>query len=514
MLTLLCTFCVSFALSLVLTPLVRVLALRYGLVDRPDNRRKMHGRPIPVAGGVAVLLAGVLTLALTLLLPHSFEEQLSLQGEFLLGLFCAALIICTAGVADDFGYLRVRHKLLSQIIAAGILMACGVLVHNIRFFEWDIPLGLLAIPFTLCFLLGAINSLNLLDGMDGLLGTLGLIISLAIAIVAGMNDKWASAWVALALAGAVLGFLRYNFPPASIFLGDSGSMLIGLVIGALAIQSSLKATATASLAAPMALLTIPLFDTVAAILRRKLTGRSIYDTDRGHLHHCLLRRGYTTRRVLAVVSCFCLLTVAGALASLFFRNELLALLSAVAVVVIMVVTRLFGHAEFSLLRQSLYSLALSFLHRRAHDAGQRSEVRLQGSVDWSELWTHIIECGQRLNLTMVRLDVNAPAIHEGYHARWDRAHREMEDMSVFWYSEVPLVAHGRTIGRLEVTGARDDEPIWQKIAVLAGLVQEFESTAAVLIHGAAEKAHPEQEKAHPEHKNGKLPGPPQELPAL
>src|SRR5438477_4073094 len=128
MLTLLCTFCVSFALSLVLTPLVRLLALRYGLVDRPDNRRKMHGRPIPVAGGVAVLVAGVLTLAITLLLPHSFEEQLSAQGEFLLGLFLAALVICGAGVADDFGYLRVRHKLLSQIIAAGILMACGVLV--------------------------------------------------------------------------------------------------------------------------------------------------------------------------------------------------------------------------------------------------------------------------------------------------------------------------------------------------------------------------------------------------
>src|SRR5215472_9997611 len=127
-----------------------------------------------------------------------------------------------------------------------------------------------------------------------------------------------------------------------MFLGDSGSMLIGLVIGVLAIKSSLKGPATVALAAPAALLIVPIFDTTAAILRRKLTGRSIYSTDRGHIHHCLLRYGWGTRRTLLLVSCFCLLTAGGALASRIFQKDLLALLSAVGVVAILIAGRLFG----------------------------------------------------------------------------------------------------------------------------------------------------------------------------
>src|SRR5205085_7444433 len=132
----------------------------------------------------------------------------------------------------------------------------------------------------------------------------------------------------------------YNFPPASIFLGDSGSMLVGLVVGVLAIESSLKGPATVALAAPTALLTLPIFDTFAAILRRTLTGRSIYTTDRGHLHHCLLRSGLSNRTVLLCVSGCCLLTVAGALASLALQQELIALLSATTVVALLIVTGL------------------------------------------------------------------------------------------------------------------------------------------------------------------------------
>src|SRR5439155_8367461 len=140
-------------------------------------------------------------------------------------------------------------------------------------------------------LLGAINSLNLIDGMDGLLGSVGLILSLALAVMAALAGHWGAAAVAVALAGALLGFLPFNLPPASVFLGDSGSMLVGLVLGTLAIQSSLKAPATIALATPVALLILPIFDTTVAILLRTMTGRSLYTTDRGHLLHRLLRFG-------------------------------------------------------------------------------------------------------------------------------------------------------------------------------------------------------------------------------
>src|SRR5262249_51540535 len=158
------------------------------------------------------------------------------------------------------------------------------------------------------FLLGAINSLNLLDGMDGLLGSIGTVIGLALVALAALRGDWAPACVAAALTGAVLGFLRYNYPPASVFLGDAGSMLLGLVLGVRSLRGTYELSGTVPLAVPIALFTLPILDTGAAIVRRKLTGRSIYCTDRGHLHHCLLRYGMSRPRVLLVVTLLGLFT--------------------------------------------------------------------------------------------------------------------------------------------------------------------------------------------------------------
>jgi len=262
-------------------------------------------------------------------------------------------------------------------------------------------------------------------------------------------------------------------PPASIFLGDSGSMLIGLVVGTLAIKSSLKSPATVALAAPLAVLTIPIFDTFAAIIRRKLTGRSIYATDRGHLHHCLLRRGFSSRRVLICISCFCLLSVFGALASLALRNELVAILAAVVVIAIMVTTRLFGYAEFVLIKERLAALAVSFLHRGTNGKAHQLEVRLQGSHGWQELWNALTICAEQLELQTLQMDVNAPARHESYHARWDRL-GELAEETQQWRAEIPLIVLGETVGRLDIAGQQNAEPIWMQIATVAKLMQEFE----------------------------------------
>jgi UDP-GlcNAc:undecaprenyl-phosphate GlcNAc-1-phosphate transferase len=356
-----------------------------------------------------------------------------------------------------------------------IVMASGVVVERISLFGWDIELGLLAIPFTLFWLLGAINSLNLIDGMDGLLSSLGLIICLALAAMAVLTEHWAMAAVGVVLAGALLGFLRYNFPPASIFLGDSGSMLVGLIVGVLGIQSSLKGPATIALAAPLAIMTVPILDTGLAILRRKLTGRSIYTTDRGHLHHCLLRRGLSSRGVLLCVATLSFITVWGALASVAFHGEFLAVLSALAVAGILVMTKIFGHAELVLLKNRLATAAVSFLHVRHHGDAHQTETRLQGSADWGELWGMLTESASPLNLISVRLDVNAPSLHEGYHARWDRNGDEVDEISK-WRAEIPLAVYGQTMGRLEVIGQRDDEPMGAKIFTVAKLVEDFESS--------------------------------------
>ncbi len=377
--------------------------------------------------------------------------------------------------------LRGRHKIIGQLAAATLVNLSGVEVRHVHLFQFDIELGLLSAPFTIFFLLGAINSLNLIDGMDGLLGTVALIVTAAFAILALLGDNYTAACVALALVGAILAFLRYNLPPASIYLGDCGSMLIGLIVGVLAIQSSLKAPATVALAAPIAVMIIPILDTTAAILRRKLTGRSLYDTDRGHIHHCLLHKGFSRWSVLSIVSGLSLITVVGALASLAYRNEMLALISVTVVVVILVVTRLFGYVELQLVQRRLMAIFRSlFSGPRSTSNVKEEEMRIQGSICWGDYWSQLTECAIALGLTNVRLDLNAPSIQEGYHARWNRYH-ETEEANRLWRAEIPLTVHGQVIGRIEFSSPKDEGSMMEKIGAVSTLVAKIEVAVAELV---------------------------------
>jgi UDP-GlcNAc:undecaprenyl-phosphate GlcNAc-1-phosphate transferase len=475
MLTFLCVVGVAFILSCILTPLARSLATNLGLVDHPDSRRKMHERAVPLAGGVAVLAAVCLVLGIGLAVSPALQSYFAEHPTHFLGLLLAALAICALGVLDDCRCLRGRHKLLGQVFAVGIVIAFDVQIRAIHLFGTDIDLGILSLPITFLWLLGAVNSLNLLDGMDGLLGSVGVIVTVTMAAMAILGGHLGTACVAAALAGALLGFLCYNFPPASVFLGDAGSMLIGLVIGVLGIESSLKAPATVTLIAPMVVLTIPFFDTLAAILRRKLTGRSIYTTDRGHLHHCLLQRGLSVRRVLLLVCLLTGLAGVGAFTSLALRNEALAVLASFAVVSILVISRRFGHAELELFAKRLGHLFGSFLEPPGKS--RRLEVHLQGNADWKGLIRSVTDCAFDLNLQAVRLDVNAPALHEEYHGEWDRFDEALEHR-LLWHVELPLAARSRKIGALQVTGYHDAEPLAEKVAVLARLIGEFEIALA------------------------------------
>ena len=229
------------------------------------------------------------------------------------------------------------------------------------------------------------------------------------------------------------------------------------------------------LAAPVTLLILPVFDTTAAILRRKLTGRSICTTDRGHIHHCLLRGGYSTWMVLLLISGFSVLAAGGVLASRSFDCEWIALLTGGAVVAILISTRLFGFAEAMLLKQWLLSLSAFLLQRLPAGQARQTQVRLQGNAEWQRLWSTLTAEAVRLNLQHVRLDINVPALHEGYHARWDRS-EEAGEVPNLWRVEIPLAAQGLTLGRLEVSGQQDEEPAWRKIAAVTRVVEANEET--------------------------------------
>jgi UDP-GlcNAc:undecaprenyl-phosphate GlcNAc-1-phosphate transferase len=460
-------FALSMAACLAAVPLLRRLAITTALVDRPDGRRKIHGRPIPVVGGLAVFAAFWLVLGLALTVPHTLRDAMREQIGVLVGLLVASCVIVALGVADDLGRVRVRHKLLGQCIAILPLVWAGVNVQFVYLFGWRLDLGFCAVPFTMFFLLGAINSINLIDGMDGLLGSVGLWLSLALAGMASLAGHDWAALVAVTLAGALIAFLRYNFPPATIFMGDAGSMLVGLLLGTLSIQCSLKAPATIVMLLPVGLLTLPFLDTAAAILRRKLTGRSICDTDRGHLHHCMLRRGISVRMVLVIVSACCLVTSAGVLASQAFGSEWIVVLTTVTVISTLIIFRLFGFVETVLLCERLAALWAS------PKAPRRLEVRLQGSHDWKELWDMLTEQAEQLGLQQLLLDVNAPSLHEAYHARWDRVQTTAAEGPTLWRFEVPLLARGHAAGRLQIAAAPDAVPAWSKIATLTDVVETY-----------------------------------------
>jgi UDP-GlcNAc:undecaprenyl-phosphate GlcNAc-1-phosphate transferase len=479
---LLIVFGSSFGLGLLLTPLCRASAARFGPVDHPDGRRKLHNKATPVAGGAAILMSLAAALFVGRWTSGPANGWFAQVGLFLPGLLLASLIICALGVWDDFRGLSARPKVLGQLIAVVIVMSTGLVVHRIHLFEWQLELGILAVPFTALWLLGTINSLNLLDGMDGLLSCVGLIISLAMAAMALLGGQWAVACVAAALAGALLGFLRYNLPPASIFLGDSGSMLIGLIVGTLALRGSLKGPATVALIAPVAMLGIPVFDTLAAIIRRKLTGRSIYAGDRGHLHHCLLAHGFSTQRALLWISVSCCCTAAGALGSVSFGNEWLAVITALAVISVYLVSRLFGSAELLLVRNYLATGLIGLLRSSPARSAYQTEIHLQGSADWKELWGKLTAQASELDLKMIRLDVNAPAVYEGYHARWQSPAADSEPAGE-WRAEIPLTVHGQPTGRLEAIGRRGPEPISSQIATLMEFAESLEATVAKLGEG-------------------------------
>lgn len=324
-------------------------------------------------------------------------------------------------------------------------------------FGWEIVLGSLSIPITLFWLVGAMNSINLLDGIDGLAATLGIMLSLTLAAMAALGRHPDVALIAVVFAGSLLGFLRFNFPPASIYLGDAGSMLIGLVVGVLAIRGSLKGAGTVMLAAPLAALTIPVLDSAAAIIRRKLTGRSVYTTDRAHLHHRLLDALGTNRKVLAVVALACAATSAGALIAAATKNDTVAILATGAVVSTFAITGLFGRGEMKLLANRIRRAGVSMAHpfKPRQRGVLQTTVRLQGSEHWDLLWENLGETAERLRLERMHLDVNIPSLHESFNATWDRPFSDSLDER--WEVDFPLVVSGRTVGRLTLVGKNNGE---------------------------------------------------------
>lgn len=323
MLPLLAVMGLAFGIAFLLTPGVIKLAPKWGAVDRP-NFRKVHNRTMPRMGGLAIYLSFVLTLLFTQ----------PLNDTRLIGLLIGSTLIVLVGLADDIWNLSPRLKLCGQILAALVLVVMGIEVQYITnpLSGGLVSLGFLAAPLTVLWLVGVTNAVNLIDGLDGLAAGVSIVAATTLAIVGWRAGQIGIAVWALILAGGTLGFLRYNFYPARLFMGDSGAMFLGFNLAALSLLSFTKSTTAFSLIIPFIILGIPILDTLCAIIRRSVAGQPIFQADKEHLHHRLLELGLSHRKTVLIIYALSATFSLSAIALTYFsRPEAMLLLGGLTV---------------------------------------------------------------------------------------------------------------------------------------------------------------------------------------
>lgn len=340
MLTYLISFLIALGLSTALIPSIKSLARRLRLFDRNLSSRKIHTAQIPRLGGVAIV-AGFYAPLLGLLFHDNQVAQRVYQNPGQIwALFAGGLVIFGLGLFDDLRGAGAKLKFAVQLGVAIAMCAAGFRVSMLALpFLGALPLGPFGVPLTVIWIVGVINAFNLIDGLDGLAGGVAFfsIATVFVLAVAG-GDVLMSTYMA-ALGGGVLGFLIFNFNPASIFMGDSGSMFLGFVLAVSSIQTSTKRGTAVAMLIPIVSLGLPIMDTLLAMVRRFIAGRSMFRADREHIHHRLLALGFSQRRAVILLYGFCLFLAAVAVAMTFANSQQTALLLVVVAIVTGVLIR-------------------------------------------------------------------------------------------------------------------------------------------------------------------------------
>lgn len=284
----------SFVLCILLTPLFREFALRFHYVDKPDLERKSHVVPVPRIGGIPIIIAHAASIGVLLLIGEGDQIVSRQQISLLRAMVPAGALVFLVGLLDDLIGLKPNQKLAGQIVAAAVACWAGLYTEGAGGIFAGNAWGLIAI---LIWLVGCSNAFNLIDGADGVATGIGLFAALTMAAAGTMHGDPVLVLAMAPLAGALLGFLHFNFNPASIFLGDCGSLWIGFMLGGYGVTWSQHAVTFLGALAPVMALSIPLLDMTLAVARRFISGKAIFTADAGHIHHRLLNRGLTVRRV-------------------------------------------------------------------------------------------------------------------------------------------------------------------------------------------------------------------------
>ncbi len=333
-----CAFIVSFVFSFASTPLVKKLAFKIGAIDVPKDGRRMHKEPIPRLGGLAIIFGFVVAI---LCFNTGFNKQL-------ISTLVGAAIIVVMGVIDDCKNLDAKLKFAIQIVAALIVIYFGDIRINVftnpNVFSdnlyWVLP-GWLSVAVTVIWIVFITNAVNFIDGLDGLAAGVSAIMSVSLVFISVRLGEYTIGLIGIALMGGCFGFLPFNFNPAKIFMGDTGSTFLGFMLATVSIQGVFKSYAVITFAVPLLILGLPLFDAMFAMLRRILTGHSPMMADRGHLHHRLIDMGFSQKQTVFIL--YAISGVLGITAVLLAENGTMrALVLVICVLILLLIGSLLG----------------------------------------------------------------------------------------------------------------------------------------------------------------------------
>jgi UDP-GlcNAc:undecaprenyl-phosphate/decaprenyl-phosphate GlcNAc-1-phosphate transferase len=401
---------ISIILALILTPLVRDCIGKFGFLDHPDGDRKKHAKPLPRVGGIAIVISYVATFAIALALPFTYTYVLRNALPNIILLSLVAGVIFVTGVVDDLLGLNAWQKLIGIAGAAVLAFFAGIrvdihILHGLPAWPW------LGFAITVIWLVACTNAFNLIDGMDGLAAGVGLVATLTMLIAALTQGNLPLALATMPLAGCLLGFLRYNFNPASVFLGDSGSLLIGFLLGCYGALWSEKSVTLVALTVPLLSVSIPLLDVGLSIFRRFLRDRPIFKGDRGHIHHKLLDRGLSPRRAVLTIYVICSVAAVGSLLVSATHNQFSGLIVILFCGAAWIGIQHLEYPEFAMAGK----MFLKGKFRQIIDTETRLlefETALAKATNLDDCWTRVLAGTREFGFQGVRLSINGTVFED------------------------------------------------------------------------------------------------------
>jgi UDP-GlcNAc:undecaprenyl-phosphate GlcNAc-1-phosphate transferase len=413
MTTILMIFSLGLLLSLVLTPIVGKLGRWGQAMDKPDGVRKSHLKATPRTGGIAIFVAFMLPLGFIQLFP-THVTRLIAQNPHGMYIVLAGFLVFGVGVWDDFYRLNHKIKFLVQILAASMVYACGIRITTLTLVGWMFP-SVVSYGVTVLWFLLFINAINLIDGLDGLAAGVCFFCSAVMTVLTILQHDYLAACMFASLSGATLGFLRYNFNPATIFLGDGGSYFLGFAIAVISMMSSVKSQTGAAMMIPILALGVPMFDTILSPLRRFAMGKAIFKPDQGHIHHRIARRaGLNAQKTVWIIYLITAGLCAAALIISNFQDELAGLLLVMIGCSAVFLIRKLGYLDY-LASDKIFGWLQDVTDVTGISQDRRSFLNLQFNISYAqsdeELWDAVCIALHKLTFDHAEMALKAP---DGY----------------------------------------------------------------------------------------------------